>query len=116
MLRIAPERLAISSMIGPWFNGICFSLQLETDAGIGAAQLGAILGGAPGVVVVESSGTAGPPRPRSCDGVAALQVGRLRDDPAGGSVHLWAVADELRFGAAGNAIALLAALVEDDLI
>ncbi len=115
VLRLAPERFALSTVMGPWFNGLCLSLQLETDGGVDAERLGHILAEAPGIELMD--GTSGElPHPRGADGSLALQVGRLRDDPAGGCVHLWAVADELRFGAAGNAVSLLAALLEDDLL
>jgi len=116
MLRVPIERFALTSIIAPWFNGICFALQLETDAGLDAERLAEILADAPGVSIVKGTTVGDLPRPRSADGALALQVGRLRDDPAGGAIHLWAVADELRFGAAGNAVSLLAALIEDDLI
>lgn len=116
LLGLTPDRLVLTAIIGPWFNGICFALQLETDAGLDAKQLELVLASAPGVRVCQAGADGEQPRPRAVDGVAALLVGRLRDDPSGGSVHLWAAADELRFGAAGNAVALLAALLEDDLI
>lgn len=115
LLGLAPDRLVLSAMIGPWFNGIAFALQLETDTGLDAARVGSILEAAP-AIALSSGGPGELPRPRRADGSPQLHVGRLRDDPSGGSVHLWAVADELRFGAAGNAVLLLAALIEDDLI
>jgi aspartate-semialdehyde dehydrogenase len=114
LLRVPPERFAFTTLMGPWFNGICFSLLLETDAGLDAAQLERIYEAAPAVALATGSDPL--PRPRRADGMAQIQLGRLRDDPGGGAVHLWAVADELRFGAAGNAVALLAALIEDGLI
>jgi aspartate-semialdehyde dehydrogenase len=114
VLRVPAERFALSALMGPWFNGICLSLLLETDAGLDADQLERIFEAAPGVAL--ATGADPLPRPRRADGMAQIQLGRLRDDPGGGAVHLWAVADELRFGAAGNAVALLAALIEDDLI
>jgi aspartate-semialdehyde dehydrogenase len=116
LLGLAPDRLVLSAMIGPWFNGIAFSLQLETDSGLDAARVASIFEAAPSLALASGVSADELPRPRRVDGSPQLQVGRLRDDPSGGSVHLWAVADELRFGAAGNAVSLLAALLEDDLI
>ncbi len=115
LLRLPPERFALTSIIGPWFNGVCFALQIETDTGLDAERVGQLLGSAPGVELLAGAASK-LPRPRGADGHTALQVGRLRDDPSGGAVHLWAAADELRFGAAGNAVSLLGALIEDDLL
>ncbi len=116
LLRLPPQRLALTCVLGPWFNGLCLSLQIETDAGLDAAQLEAVMEAAPDLELVRSQSVADLPRPRGVDGRLTVQVGRLRDDPAGHGVHLWAAADELRFGAAGNAVAILAALIEDDLL
>jgi aspartate-semialdehyde dehydrogenase len=116
LLRLAPDRLVVAAMIGPWFNGVTFSLQIETDSGLDAAQVAAIYEATPSVALCAGGAPGDLPRPRGVDGSTLMQVGRLRDDPSGGSVHLWAVADELRFGAAGNAVSLLAALIQDDLI
>ncbi len=116
LLRLAPDRLALSSLLGPWFNGLCLSLLVEADVALGVDQVELLLQDAPRISLASGTGLRHQPRPRASDGEASLQVGRLRDDPAGGAVHLWAVADELRFGAAGNAVAILGALLEDDLI
>ncbi len=116
LLRLPPPRLAFTSVVGPWFNGICLSLTVETDAGLNADQVADILEQAPNVELTRSRHLRDLPAPRRTDGELALMVGRLRDDPSGGGVHVWAAADELRFGAAGNAVAILAALIEDDLL
>jgi aspartate-semialdehyde dehydrogenase len=115
LLGLPPERLAVSALVGPWFNGLCYSLFLETDTGLDAERLERIYEAAPGMQLGGGAQGREIPRPRAADGSTLLQLGRLRDDPGGG-VHLWAVADELRFGAAGNAVALLGALVEDGLL
>ena len=116
VLGLEADRVAITSETGPWFNGICFALQIETDAGLDAAQVEEILAKSPNIRSSLSGGEFETPSPRSADGIPALLVGRVRNDPSGGIIHLWAAADELRFGAAGNALALLTALLEDDLI
>jgi aspartate-semialdehyde dehydrogenase len=116
ILGLPPDRIACTSVLGPWFNGICLDLRIEADVALDAALVARVLAEAPGVSVAAGAAGRELPRPRAADGLLSIQVGRLRDDPGGGAVHLWAVADELRLGAAGNAVSLLAALLEDDLI
>jgi aspartate-semialdehyde dehydrogenase len=43
-------------------------------------------------------------------------VGRIRDDPGGQGVHLWATTDAIAFGVAANVVAVLGALVAEELI
>lgn len=115
LLELPAGHLAVSSVVGPWFNGLCLALQVELTPALGAEACRQRLASAPGIVLAGAAAR-DLPHPRGVDGSTDLHVGRLRDDPDGRSVHLWAVADELRFGAAGNAVAILAALIEDGLL
>jgi len=116
ILGLQPSQLALNAIIAPWFNGLCLSLHLVADRPLRAGELTGMLRAAPGIDLSESFALADLPRPRGADGKLSLQVGRLRDDPAGYGAHVWAVADELRCCAAGNAVGILAALLEDDLL
>ncbi|MFH1466262.1 MAG: Asd/ArgC dimerization domain-containing protein [Pseudomonadota bacterium] len=115
LLGLQPDQVVLSSLVGPWFNGLCLALQIEPEPALDAEGVRALLAGAPGITLTGALARE-LPHPRGVDGSAALHVGRLRDDPGGRCVHLWAVADELRFGAAANVVAILAALIEDDLL
>ena len=57
-----------------------------------------ILAAAPGVTVTEK------PTPRQAAGGDEVLVGRIREDRAGEGLALWVVCDNLRKGAALNAI------------
>lgn len=65
-----------------------------------------LLKGAPGVVLVDSSYSPGEhPQPIHVAGTDAVYVGRVRDDLAvKGAIQMWVVADNLRKGAALNAV------------
>jgi aspartate-semialdehyde dehydrogenase len=115
LLGLPAAHVVLGSAVGPWFNGLCLALAVEPEPALGAEACRQRLAGATGIALAGVSAR-DLPHPRGVDGSTALSVGRLRDDPDGRTVHLWAVADELRFGAAGNAVAILAALIEDDLL
>ena len=83
------------------------AVYIETDRKIAAREARAALEQAPGVVVVD--GKEGVkmtyPMPKDCAGRDEVFVGRIREDPfVANGLHLWVVADNLRKGAATNAI------------
>lgn len=83
------------------------AVYIETERKIAAREARAALERAPGVVVVE--GKEGVkmtyPMPKDCAGRDEVFVGRIREDPfVANGLHLWVVADNLRKGAATNAI------------
>ena len=99
VLRRAPSDFGISRVLVPAFTGVAASLHVQLDAD--AKTVAALLGKLPTVSVGDPvSGL------REVVGQATAAVGRLRDDPSGDGVHLWATADNLRFGAAANVVAL----------
>lgn len=73
---------------------------------ISAAQVREVLSKAPGVIVDDEGYKPGRhPQPMNCVGRDDVFVGRIRDDLAvPGAVNLWVVADNLRKGAALNAV------------
>jgi len=104
--------LAITEVVAPWFNGLCFSAHVVAEPGLGADRAADLLEGARGVILDRDPG-ADLPRPRGTDGRLGVHVSRPRDDPAGEGFHVWAAADALRWAAAGNAVAVMKALLED---
>ena len=112
LLGLPPSDLALTEVVAPWFNGLCLSVHGVADPALGAERAGALLDGAPGVIL-DRDPAADLPRPRGIDGRLGVRVGRLRDDPAGEGFHLWAAADAVRWGVAGNAVAVMKALLED---
>jgi len=81
------------------------SILVETERKLSAAEARRLLAAAPGIVVVDDLEARSYPQPRTCDGRDEVFVGRIREDescPAG--IALWCVSDNLRKGAATNAV------------
>ena len=90
----------------PVFYGHSEAVHIETREKITAAQARALLEKAPGVVVVDEQSDGGYPTPVTHGaGTDAVYVGRIREDishPRG--LNLWVVSDNIRKGAALNAV------------
>ncbi|HBS29589.1 MAG TPA: aspartate-semialdehyde dehydrogenase [Phycisphaerales bacterium] len=86
------------------------SITLELDAPATAEQVRALLRAAPGVEFLEPPDR--PPTPLRAAGRDPVLVGRVRIDPDSGGrrLSLWVCADQLRKGAALNAVQILEAL------
>ena len=67
---------------------------------------------APGVQVMDEADRPGFPTPREAEGGDDVLVGRIRRDPSReGAVDLWLTGDQLRKGAALNAVQIAEALL-----
>jgi aspartate-semialdehyde dehydrogenase len=90
----------------PVFYGHSEAVNVETREKIGADEVRALLEKAPGVEVVDERKPGGYPTPVThASGRDPVYVGRIRDDishPRG--VNLWIVSDNIRKGAALNAV------------
>lgn len=92
----------------PVVNGHSAALHVQTKTPVSTAEVQALLRHAPGVKLLEDA----LPTPRThADGCDFVYIGRVRrdlDDPC--RLSLWVVADNLRKGAATNAIQIVEAL------
>ncbi len=92
----------------PVFYGHSEAVNVETKVKLGAAEARALLENAPGVEVVDDRAPGGYPTPVThASGTDPVYVGRIREDlshPRG--LNLWIVADNIRKGAALNAVQL----------
>ncbi len=97
----------------PVVTGHSESLHVQCHEPISAEAVVRVLRGAPGVVVQDEGYVPGKePQPLACAGADPVFVGRIRDDLAvPGAVNLWVVADNLRKGAALNAVQIAKLLV-----
>ncbi len=90
----------------PVFYGHAEAVHIETREKISANQARALLEKAPGVVVMDERKAGGYPTPvGDAAGTDAVYVGRIREDishPRG--LDLWVVSDNIRKGAALNAV------------
>src|SRR5690606_36323347 len=91
------------------------ALAIETREKLTAAQARALLEAAPGVEVVDRHEAGGNPTPVThASGRDPVFVGRIREDlshPRG--LNLWVVADNIRKGAALNAVQLAELVLAD---
>lgn len=101
----------------PVFYGHSEAVHLETREKISAAAARALLEQAPGVVVVDERQPGGYPTPVThAAGKDPVYVGRIREDishPRG--LSLWVVSDNIRKGAALNAVQVAELLVKHHL-
>jgi aspartate-semialdehyde dehydrogenase len=97
----------------PVLYGHSEAINLETIQKISAAEAKEILYKAPGIIVLDEDAADGYPTPiPEASGTDAVFVGRIRDDfthPFG--LNLWVVADNVRKGAALNAVQIAEILV-----
>jgi len=101
LLRLDPSGLAVTTCLVPLFAGLALSAFVSFDDPPDAEEVRRALEQADTVHVGDP-----PPGPRRLAGRQDLYVGRIRSDPAGQGVHLWATADNLRFGASANALGI----------
>jgi len=101
----------------PVFNAHAEAANLEFERPISAAQAREILSRAPGVVVVDDPAKAEYPMPVYASGRDEVFVGRIREDttvPHG--LNIWIVSDNLRKGAALNAVQIAEKMIEMKLL
>jgi aspartate-semialdehyde dehydrogenase len=81
---------------------------IETERPITADAAREILQAAPGIVVIDDPQNAEYPTVQISNNTDPVYVGRLRNDPStSNGLLMWVVADNLRKGAATNAIQIL---------
>lgn len=98
----------------PVFVGHSEALNVEFETAISVAQARSALASAPGVVVVDRREDGGYMTPVEAAGEDAVFVGRIRKDPTiEHGLSLWVVSDNLRKGAALNAVQIAEHLVEN---
>jgi aspartate-semialdehyde dehydrogenase len=100
----------------PVFCGHSESVNVETLVKLSAAEARAILREAPGVIVADEPQNNVYPMAIDATGKDATYVGRIReDDSVPNGLNLWVVADNLRKGAALNAVQIAEILIRDHL-
>jgi aspartate-semialdehyde dehydrogenase len=101
----------------PVFIGHSEAVNIEFEKPITAEKARAALRQAPGVLVVDKREDGGYATPLECAGEDATYVSRIRKDPTvENGLSLWVVSDNLRKGAALNAVQIAECLVNRKLI
>jgi aspartate-semialdehyde dehydrogenase len=101
----------------PVFIGHSESVNIEFERPISADEARDILREAPGVLVIDKHEAGGYVTPHEAAGEDATYISRIRDDPTvDNGLVLWCVSDNLRKGAALNAIQIAEVLVNRKLL
>lgn len=101
----------------PVFYGHAESVNIETEKKLTAKEARVILSQAPGVQVYDNPRELMYPMPKDCAGEDATFVGRIREDESiANGLNLWIVADNVRKGAALNAVQIAEELCARDLV
>nr|WP_321268195.1 aspartate-semialdehyde dehydrogenase [uncultured Sulfurimonas sp.] len=97
----------------PTLRGHAESLTLTFDCDIDASEVREVLSKAPNIVIVDDPSQSLYPMPATCVDMNETFVGRIRNDNfAKNIVHMFIVADNLRVGAATNAVRIAQKWVE----
>lgn len=98
----------------PVFRCHSESINIETEKKLGADEVRALLSKAPGIIVFDAPGKNIYPLPVDADGKDEVYVGRIREDSsAENGINIWVVSDNLRKGAALNAVQIAEKLIAD---
>jgi len=100
-------RITATCVRVPVLRAHCIALNIELDEPLSVAEARAILGNAPGVRLVDDMERNYFPMPHDASGQDDVLVGRIRkdvSDPTGRTLALFVAGDQLRKGAALNAV------------
>jgi aspartate-semialdehyde dehydrogenase len=101
----------------PVFIGHAEALNVEFERPVTVAEARAVLRDAPGVTVVDTREDGGYITPLECQGEDATYVSRIRKDPTvENGLAFWCVSDNLRKGAALNAVQIAETLIAQGLL
>jgi aspartate-semialdehyde dehydrogenase len=97
----------------PVFRGHSESLNIETEKKLSANETRAVLSAAPGVVVYDAPEKNLYPLQTDCANKDDVYVGRVREDcTVENGINMWIAADNLRKGAALNAVQIAEVLIK----
>ena len=110
-------QLTATAVRVPVQGGHSESVNIEFENDFDLAEVKAILANTPGVVVMDDVANKVYPMPLYSEGKDEVFVGRIRKDPSQEkTLNCWIVADNLRKGAATNAVQIAEYLLENKLV
>jgi aspartate-semialdehyde dehydrogenase len=115
ILHLPELRVSSTAVRVPVFVAHSEAVHVETTAPITADRARTLFSAVPGVVVEDDPATSTYPLATNAAGSDEIYVGRVRQDPSiadGRGLAFWVVSDNLRKGAATNAVQLAEVLVE----
>jgi len=106
-------RITATAVRVPVFRCHSESLNIETEKKITADEVRAVLSAAPGIVIYDAPARDVYPLPVDVADKDETYVGRIREDESTeNGINMWIVADNLRKGAALNAVQIAEKLIE----
>lgn len=97
----------------PVYYGHSESVNVEFAKPCNLDEIRSAFAKAPGVVLVDDTANAKYPMPLDCEGKDEVFVGRVRlDDTVESGINMWVVADNIRKGAATNAVQIAEELIK----
>ena len=106
-------RITATTVRVPVFRGHSESINIETEKKLTANKVRAILSSAPGIIVYDAPEKNVYPLPVYAAGRDEVYVGRIREDHSiKNGINMWIVSDNLRKGAALNAVQIAEKLIE----
>jgi aspartate-semialdehyde dehydrogenase len=110
-------RITATTVRVPVFTSHSLSINLELESKLTREEVREILSEAPGVKVMDDPKNLIYPTTIDSSGNDLVYVGRIREDNSvENGINLWVVSDQLRKGAATNAIQIAELLIEKNLI
>jgi len=112
IMELPSLRAAMTCVRVPTLGAHGESVNLEFEKPASPQDIEAVLSKVQGVVVCDDPAHAVYPTPRMCDGRDEVFVGRIRpDNSVEHGAYLWVVADNIRKGAATNAVQIVEAML-----
>ena len=110
-------QLTVTCVRVPVFVGHSESVNIEFESPMDEDEAREILRNAPGVLVVDKRDETGYMTPKEAQGEFAVYVSRIRNDHSTpNAINMWVVSDNLRKGAALNAVQIAQLLHERDML
>ena len=110
-------KLTVTCVRVPVMVGHSEAVNIEFETPMDEDEARDILREAPGVIVIDKRDDTGYMTPKEAQGEFAVYVSRIRNDPTvENGLNLWVVSDNLRKGAALNAVQIAQLLVERGLL
>lgn len=100
----------------PVIGGHSECVNIETEKPFDVAEVRELLANSPGIIVMDNPGQLVYPTPKITHGRNEVFVGRIRrDDSVENGMNMWIVADNLRKGAATNAVQIAMELFQEEM-
>jgi aspartate-semialdehyde dehydrogenase len=110
-------RVTATTVRIPVIGGHSEAVNVEFEKDFDLAEVKSLLQSSPGVVVVDDTANQQYPMPMDAHEKDEVFVGRLRrDESQPNTLHMWVVSDNLRKGAATNAVQIAEYLLSKDLL